>query len=478
MASDIAIAANRFGLGIRPNNLPVAKPESWLMAQIVGFNPNPPPIAAQPPIANLIGALQEFQANSREQREMRKAAGMEDKNTQIAEAQFTNYRKAVRDNYAEAVRARLQTAIASDSDFAERLVHFWANHFAVSIDKLTIVGLAGNHEFTAIRPHIFGKFGDLLKSAVKHPAMLLYLDQAQSAGPESPLAQRVNARRQNKEIGLNENLAREILELHTLGVRTVYSQEDVTEFARALTGWTFAGLARGPIARLLNGNERPGETIFFEAIHQPGTRQVIGRSYAQSGGMQADAILSDLATHPATAKHIATKLVKHFVADNPPLSLIAKLEADFLKTGGDLKSLYKVLLSAPETWTAGQPKFKSPWEWTISALQALTVQQLPGKSQAAVALFNQMGHPVWKPGSPAGFGDTAKDWAGPAALMRRVEAAGRFAKLAANRVDPRKLASTILPGTLNPRTAEHIARAESPEQGLALLLVAPEFLRR
>jgi uncharacterized protein (DUF1800 family) len=218
--------------------------------------------------------------------------------------------------------------------------------------------------------------------------------------------------------------------------------------------------------------------VFLDAIHQPGTRRVVGRSYAQTGKAQADAILSDLATHPATAKHIATKLATHFVADSPPPSLVAKLEADFLKTGGDLKSLYRTLLSAPEAWAAGQPKFKTPWEWTVSALRALNVQQLPGKTQAAAGLFVQMGQPIWKPGSPAGFGDTAKDWAGPAALMRRVETAGRFAKLTAGRVDARKLAPTILSSMLDPRTAEHIARAESPEQGLALLLVAPEFLRR
>jgi uncharacterized protein (DUF1800 family) len=476
VTNETAIAANRFGLGIRPDNLPSGKPANWLLAQIDRFEPKPAPIAAQPPIGELIAALQEFRANSKEQREMRKAAGMENKNAEVAEAQFTNYRKAVRDSYAEAIDARLQTAIASKSDFAERLVHFWANHFAVSIDKITVVGLAGNHEFDAIRPHIFGKFGDLLNAAVRHPAMLLYLDQAQSIGPDSPLASRVNARRNNKEIGLNENLAREILELHTLGVRTVYTQEDVTEFARALTGTTFAGLTRGPIARLLEGS--PGETVFLDAIHQPGTRRVVGRSYAQTGKAQADAILSDLATHPATARHIATKLTTHFAADSPPPSLVAKLEADFLRTGGDLKSLYRTLLLAPEAWVVGQTKFKTPWEWTISALRALNVQQMPGRAQAAAGLFVQMGQPIWRPGSPAGFGDSAKDWAGPAALMRRVETAGRFAKLSAGRIDARKLAPTILPATLDPRTAEHIARAESPEQGLALLLVAPEFLRR
>ncbi len=474
VSSEIAIAANRFGLGLRPDNPPSGKTANWLSAQIDRYDPRPAAMAALPTRATLIQSLQELQEL---QRVKRAEAASADDETAMAEKVLKNYRKSLRDHYAEAVDARLQVAIASQTDFAERLVHFWANHFAVSTDKVQIIALAGNYEFDAIRPYVFGKFGDLLKSAVKHPTMLLYLDQAQSIGPDSALAKRVNARR-DVDLGLNENLAREILELHTLGVRTVYAQEDVTEFARALTGHTITGLARGQIRRFIDGNTPAGEMVFVDAIHQPGARRVIGNSYTQSGAAQADAILSNLATHPATAKHIAMKLATHFVADTPPPALVAKLEKDFLKTGGDLKSLYRVLLSAPEAWAAGQAKFKSPWEWTVSALRALNLKQLGANKQGPAAVFVQMGQPIWKPGSPAGFGDQAKDWAGPAALMRRVETAGRLAKLTAGRIDARMLAPAILPGTLDPRTAEHIARAESPEQGLALLLVAPEFLRR
>jgi uncharacterized protein (DUF1800 family) len=331
------------------------------------------------------------------------------------------------------------------------LVHFWSNHFAVSIDKIAVVSFAGNYEFEAIRPNIFGKFSDLLSATVHHPAMLLYLDQAQSIGPDSPIAQRVNARRDGG-LGLNENLAREILELHTLGDRAAYTQSDVTEFARALTGVTIAGLGRGPAQRLIQGSA--GDTLFVDAIHQPGGRTLLGRSYPQKGKAPALTILSDLASHPATARHIATKLARHFVADVPPPALVARLEANYLKTGGDLPSLYRVLIDAKESWQPQQAKFKSPWEFTV------------------------MGQPIWKPGAPKGFGDTVSDWAGPAALMRRVEIAGRFARGAASRVDARVLAETILPNVVSKTTAEHIARAESPEQGLALLLVAPEFLRR
>jgi uncharacterized protein (DUF1800 family) len=478
MTIETAIAMNRFGLGVRPGQSLPGKPKNWLLDQFGRYNPRPPIIAQLPGRGELVEALAELRANAKVEREKRKAASaMENANADVGEAQFNNYRKAVRDNYSEAVSARLQSAVTSEADFAERLVHFWANHFAVSIDKITVVGLAGNFEFEAIRPNIFGKFGTLLSAAVHHPAMLLYLDQAQSIGPDSPLASRVRERR-NKEIGLNENLAREILELHTLGVGGGYSQTDVTEFARALTGTTFAGLNGGPVARLIGPDFVAGETVFIDAIHQPGTRRVLGQSYAQTGKGQAAAILSDIAVHPATAKHIATKLARHFVADNPPATLVAKLEANFRKTGGDLASLYRTLIEAPESWVPHPPKFKSPWEWTVSALRGLNVAEIPGRAQAAAGLFNQMGQPIWRPGSPKGFGDMTADWAGPASLMRRIETAGRFARLAAGRIDARALAATILPGSLSPATAQHIARAESPEQGLALLLVAPEFLRR
>ena len=379
--------------------------------------------------------------------------------------------------YVAAADARVNAAITTDTGFAERLVHFWANHFAVSIDKLPVLALAGDFEFTAIRPNIMGKFSDLLLAATTHPAMLLYLDQAQSIGPTSPLAQRVAARR-NKDLGLNENLAREILELHTLGVRTVYNQNDVTEFARALTGYTVGGMEKGPVQRALSLNGGDGDPQFFAGIHEPGERQVVGRTYRQQGGAQAKAILSDLAVHPATAKHIASKLAAHFVADAPPAALVARLEQAFLKSEGDLPAVYAALVDAPEAWVAAQAKFKSPWDWVVSSLRALNVRDVPGKDRQAVAMFAQLGQPIWRPGSPAGYADTTENWAGGAALMRRVEIAGRLAERSAGRIDARTLAPLIMPGHLSPTTAESIARAECPSQGLALMLLSPEFLRR
>lgn len=471
-----AIANNRFGLGSRPADR-IDNPKKWLAAQLTEFDPAPAALSGQPARSQIAAEFREYQLDRRDFRQAKKEAAGSDDMAKIDPAKITQVVNILRTRYVAAADARLNAALASTTPFAERLVHFWSNHFAVSVDKLPVLGLAGDFEFSAIRPNIMGRFSDLLLAATTHPAMLLYLDQAQSIGPNSMLAQRVAARR-NRELGLNENLAREILELHTLGARTVYSQKDVTEFARALTGFTVGGMAKGPIQRMLQQNGEDGESQFLAAIHEPGERQVVGRVYREAGELQAKSILADLAVHPATAKHIATKLAQHFVADVPPASLVTRLEQVFLKSGGNLTSVYKALIDSPEAWSPVPSKFKSPWDWVLSSLRALDVRDLPGKDRQAVGMFAQLGQPIWRPGSPAGFADTTENWAGGAALMRRVEVANRLADRSANRLDARTIAPSILSGQIRPDTQEGIARAESPSQGLALLLLSPEFLRR
>jgi uncharacterized protein (DUF1800 family) len=302
--------------------------------------------------------------------------------------------------------------------------------------------------------------------------MLLYLDQAQSIGPDSRLGtaarNRPNLRRKP---GLNENLGREILELHTLGVGN-YTQADVQELARALTGFSVGGFVRRPI-----GIEAPdGQFVFQPGWHAPGTRTLLGRSYPQQGEAQARAMLADLAVHPATARHLATRLARHFVADDPPPALVDRLATAHVASGGDLMALYRVLVAAPESWATPLPKFKTPWDWTISALRATGTTSVPDLRLAAA--LDALGQPVWRPGSPAGWDDTAAAWAAPDALLRRVETAARIASAAGSRIDARALAPQLLPGVLTPATAQAIARADSPQQGLALLLASPEFLRR
>ena len=477
MTVETAIAANRFGLGLRSNETVPTKAASWLAKQLGDYDPAPPELAGQPTREQIAAEFREYQLDRKDRREARRAATVQSDLEAVDPEKIGKVVNVLRDRYVAAAAARLSVAVGSETSFAERLVHFWSNHFAVSIDKLSVLGLGGDFEFTAIRPNIMGKFSDLLTAAVTHPAMLLYLDQAQSIGPNSPLAARIAARR-NKELGLNENLAREILELHSLGVRGGYNQTDVTEFARALTGYTVGGMSKGPVQRFLLDNGAAGDSQFFDPIHEPGDRRVLGRTYAQRGAMQAKAILGDIAMHHATAKHLATKLAAHFVSDTPPTPLVTRLEAAFLQSGGDLPTVYRALVQAPEAWVPLQTKFKSPWDWAVSALRALNVRDLPGNGRQAVAMLNQLGHPIWKPGSPAGFADSAENWAGGAALMRRVEIASRFAERSADRVDARVLAPAVLQGQLGRTTAEAIARAESPSQGLALMLLSPEFLRR
>jgi uncharacterized protein (DUF1800 family) len=486
-----AIALNRFGLGARPADPVPSEPKAWLLSQLGSFQPRPPVIATVPSRADVIGQLAQLREQQRMDRAERPKVqqaslvtgmpqqpdnmtmGTEPKKAGIVDPEKKELQKAIRADYVTMAGARLSSALTTNAPFVERLVHFWANHFAVSIDKQPVVGLAGLLEFEAIRPHVLGKFSDMLLAVEQHPAMLLYLDQAQSIGPNSPVGQRAAARGGKR--GLNENLGREIMELHTLGVRTGYTQADVTEFARALTGWTVSGLARGPAARLL-GDGEPGEFHFAEALHEPGTRTMMGKRYPQDGEAQGRAILMDLAANPATAKHIAFQLARHFAGDTPPQALVDRLTQTYLASGGDLPSLYRTLINSPEAWAAQPLKFKTPWEWSVSALRAVGVDQL--EPQKAVGLLNQMGQPVWKPESPAGYDDIAASWAAPEALMQRVEAAKRIADRAGSSIDPRAIAEKVLPGSLSEATRTAIARAESPAEGLALLLVSPEFLRR
>lgn len=486
--AETSIALNRFGLGAREDDRVGGDPRRWLKAQFSAYQPQPAMLAVLPTrgeiAAQLADNLEAVRAFSREggrpdqkQKTSMQGSGLppsrENDAADPRKAMRKEARQDARAQHVAQVGARMRMAVASETPFVERLVHFWANHFAVSADKLTTVGFAGMLEFEAIRPHVLGRFADMLIAVEQHPAMLLYLDQALSIGPESALGSRVAARGIRKA-GLNENLAREILELHTLGVRTGYTQADVTEFARAMTGWTVAGIGRGPVARLLAGTAAPGAFLFVPQIHEPGDRTIVGRRYPAADEAQARAVLADLAVHPATAQHIATKLARHFVADDPPPALVEKLKAVFLESGGDLPSVYGALIDAPEAWAPVQSKFKTPWEWSVSAFRALGLKETP--DLAVVGMLTELGQPVWRPGSPAGFDDVAVRWAGPDALMKRVEVAQRLA--GRSNIDARALGPKLFGDHLSADTQSAIARAGEGAEATALLLVSPEFMRR
>ena len=465
--SPAAIAVNRFGLGARPGEPLPADPRGWLIEQAdpraSAYQAMPPALNGEPSSAALAAQFADRQRALRDASDADKPAVRK------------QYGEQIRDIYRNAVDARVTSALTTNAPFIERLVHFWANHFAVSIEKPPVAMLAGSFENEAIRPHVLGRFEDMLVAAERHPAMQIFLDQARSVGPDSPAAARAAMRNPDNKRGLNENLAREIMELHTLGVRSGYTQADVTEFARALTGWSLGAMTANAAGNP-NDPTPPGAFVFRPRLHEPGVRTVMGKQYAQTDEAQPLAVLHDLANSPATAHHVAEKLARHFVADTPPPALVDRLARVFSDTGGDLPSVYRALADAPEAWPSAPAKFKTPWDWTVSSLRGLGRIDLQGVR--AAPLLTQLGQQVWRPGSPAGYDDIAASWAAPDALVRRVELAQRFAARAGDRLDARTLGPQLLPGALSDATASAVSRAESAPTALALLLVSPDFLRR
>jgi uncharacterized protein (DUF1800 family) len=374
--------------------------------------------------------------------------------------------------YLDEAKARINAALGAEIGFVERLVWFWSNHFCVSADKGNVRQICGAYEREAIRANVLGRFGDMLLAAESHPAMLLYLDNARSIGPDS-----IAGVRQRR--GLNENLAREILELHTLGVRSVYTQEDVTRFANVITGWTVVPFREDAARAVLASPEpglsaRGGEFEFNPRMHQPGAQTVIGKSYPDAGVEQGRAVLAALARHPATAKHVATKLARHFVADEPPPALVERLGKRFLATQGDLKETAKALVSAPEAWEAPRSKLKRPGEWIIGALRAVDVT--PPEIAPVMQAHNLLGEPLWRPTAPKGFSDESAPWLD--GLAQRLDIANQFARRLGGQADPREVFEEVLAPLASTETRQAITRAESRPQALALLFMAPEFQRR
>lgn len=353
-------------------------------------------------------------------------------------------------------KAHFDAAISANIGFVERLVWFWSNHFCISADK--ILSMAGPYEREAIRPHVLGRFGDMLAAVESHPAMLFYLDNVQSMGADSVAGI-------NRDKGLNENLGREILELHTLGVRSGYSQTDVTSFANVLTGWSWIGLGEP---------EHGGEFVFIKRLHEPGDQTVLGKRYSDTGVEQGRAVLADLARHPATARHIAQKLAIHFIADEPPPPLVAKLEKTFTDTEGDLKEIAKSLINTDESWAAQRTKLKPPAEWIVSVLR-LTDAQWKIPVGRVMAVQASLGEALWRPPAPNGYPDTEAAWID--GIPHRLDVANEFAGKLASAMEPLALLESGLGPLASAETRDTVARAESREQALTLLTMAPEFLR-
>jgi uncharacterized protein (DUF1800 family) len=420
-------ALNRFGLGARRSEARrIGDERDWLHAQLAERPPmqQAPTVASPEAIADAVRAFRQTGQADPEQRRMARRRLIE-----IASAE---------------ARAALESRVRSDHPFVERLVAFWSNHLCVSVAaKVLVAPLAGSYEREAIRPHVLGKFEDLVLASATHPAMLVYLDNFQSIGPGSRAARL--ARRQQGPRGLNENYARELLELHTLGVNGGYSQQDVQELARVLTGWTIGGLrggggttgmprARGPAQR---PPARHGtgaiEFEFQEALHEPGARTVLGKRYAESGVEQGKRVIRDLCRHASTAQFVATKLVAHFVDDNPPRAAVERIARVFRESEGDLGVVSRALVDLPEAWSADHRKFRPPQDWMVAVLRAFDIQTV-GDNLPAV--LRQLRQPLWAPQAPKGFSDSTRDWADPDSLLNRAELARTLAQRLLLREDP------------------------------------------
>jgi uncharacterized protein (DUF1800 family) len=434
-----AIAANRFGLGSRPGELDAigGNGRDWLRAQLK----DAPPRLTDAQLRTSSDILVETLDLRREIRASRQAASSADAaGAQVAAAVLMKVPQLLRPIYIEEATARFKEAVSTDRPFVERLTQFWTNHFAVSVDKNLLLGLAGSLEREAIRPNVLGNFGDLLLAVESHPAMLLYLDNHLSVGPDSKAARNVERRHTERKVGINENLARETLELHTLGVGGGYTQADVTSYAEVITGWSIGGeQGRRP-------QGEPGKFMFRAELHEPGPKVVLGKRYPDTGYEQGVAVLRDLANNSSTARFIATKLARHFIADDPPSKAIDRITQAYMSSGGNLLMVYRALIDSPDAWTQPLAKYKTPTDYIVSSFRGL---QIPLENvRTPLAPFELLGQRNYGPGSPAGWPDRSADWDGGSALMKRIEWADAVGQKLGNRRDAAELAPQLLGETL------------------------------
>ena len=455
-------ALNGFGLGARPGERGrVRDPRGWLRAQLKGDAPllRVPAEATPEAITDAIRAFRPAapQGDDQQRREDRQQAR----------------RRLVAIAAAES-RTALAERVMTARPFVERLVAFWSNHLCVSVGaKILVAPLAGSYEREAIRPHVLGRFTDMVLASAKHPAMLVYLDNFQSIGPGSPGA-RAGARR-GQQRGLNENYARELLELHTLGVNGGYTQQDVQELAKILTGWTVSGLGR-PIQRgrrqTPDGDDELG-FAFQQLLHEPGAKTVVGMKYADGGVSEGEQVIRALCDHPSTARFVATKLVRHFVSDDPPAAAVDRITKIFRDTRGDLRAVANALIDLPEAWTDSARKFRTPQDWLIAVLRALNATDV---SDPVMPILRQLRHPLWSPAAPKGFDDGTSEWADPDSLLNRAELARSVARrLRVESAEPRQLLDVVdvPPGD---QLQTFVADASIPAaERIALVLAGPAF---
>ena len=434
------IAVNRFGLGAKPGDLERAKqnPQQWLLDQLVV----PVLPSSRPDSGEVIGSFYDYRSDLRRFKRQKMMEKPQNPAGQIFPIMA-----------ADTVVA----AINDDDSLSRRLLDFFSNHFSVTAQGGMMRPLAPTLEREAIAPNLLGSFYNMLLAVEQHPSMLVYLDNDKSVGPTT--------REAKKNRGLNENLAREILELHTLGVNGGYNLEDIQELAKAITGWSISR----PV-------DHQHGFVYRPVAHEPGSRVVLGGVYRNTGKNQGEAILRDLSVHSATARHVSFKMARHFVSDKPSDELVKAMTDTWRKTGGDIKAVVTAMIKHPDSWQPESEKLKTPREFYISALRATGVAT-PDARRVVNTLTN-LGQAPFGAGSPAGYADVASAWNGADALLKRVDWVNMITRQVRMNQPPIHFAQAHSGNLLSEHTATVVRRAESRQQGLALYLLSPEFLRR
>ncbi|MBE9606590.1 DUF1800 family protein [Acetobacteraceae bacterium H6797] len=450
----LAVVSGRFGLGPRAgSSVRESDPRSAVEAQLAQALPT---MVGLPTAADQVATMQRRRRAAAEINREKVAQSRGEQMPDRRERRTPIPRTVQRD---EELAAWLANVVDSPSPLQERLALHWGNHFTVSAVKGKVGVTVGPFQREVIRPHVLGRFHEMLVSAVTHPSMLFYLDNDVSVGPDSMVGKR-------KQSGLNENLAREVLELHTLGADGGYTQQDVTSFAAVLTGWLVDLNVNSPTC---------GQTIFDPHRHQPGPKKVLGKTYPEDGRDQLMAVLADLAAHPATAKHVTRRFARSFVTDELPPAMATALERRFLETRGDLGDLARTLVRRDEAWSLPLTKMRPPIEFMAVASRLIGKPPSPPSPDLALVA---MGQPFLAPPSPKGWPEEDDGWVTSDGVKTRLDWSQNLANSHAEGVDIKALVNGPLRPMLSDETRSTALRGESREQALTLLLMSPDLQRR
>ncbi|MBL4829317.1 MAG: DUF1800 domain-containing protein [Aliivibrio sp.] len=455
--TDHTIATQRFGFGPVTGEIDTIKnlgAALWLEQQLSSTSYTHPSITELPSTSLILQQMHQLQQQRKQTTENQAKAKLQKKINQFQ-----------RSHYTQQVYARNQQIFSTPLSFQERIIQFWSNHFSVSADNRRIRPFVASIENEVIRTHWNGDFSTLLRQVSQHPAMLIYLDNNLSIGPDSTQGKRADK-------GLNENLAREILELHTLGVNGGYTQQDIIQLAKAITGWSVN----------FKTAQHTG-FIFNNKRHQPGTISLLNKDYNQAGLAQGEACLNDLAMHPSTAHHIARKLAQHFAGPHKS-DLEKKLADTFMASKGQLMPVYKVLIHHPDCWHTNPVRFRTPQQWLFSMFRSANFYP---QNKLVHQALKQLGQEPFMAGSPAGWSDNDRDYNSSSALTQRWQLANKYSKQILKKTKKTESAAAV---TINNLIAslydsdidEHLFAALSKTDDLTnkltLLWLSPQFQYR